>query len=66
MATDAAESITVRFTLSEALTVLAAVRQYEPFWSPNRAGETLATTLRDQREEIDAVIAKLRQAADNR
>jgi hypothetical protein len=66
MATDAAESITVRFTLSEALTVLAAVRQYEPFWSPNCAGETLATTLRAQREDVDAVIAKIRQAAGDR
>ena len=66
MATDAAESITVRLTLSEALTVLAAVRQYEPFWSPNCVGETLATKLRAQREEVDAVIAKIRQAADDR
>jgi hypothetical protein len=66
MATDAAESITVRLTLSEALTVLAAVRQYEPFWSPNCAGETLAKKLLAQREEVDAVIAKIRQAADDR
>ena len=65
MATDAAESITVRLTLSEALTVLAAVRQYEPFWSPD-AGETPATKLRAQREEVDAVIAKIRQAAVDR
>ena len=66
MATDAAESITVRLTLSEALTVLAAVRQYEPFWSPNSAGEMLAAKLRAQREEVDAVIAKIRQAAGDR
>ena len=66
MASAAAESITVRLTLSEALTVLAAVRQYEPFWSPNCASETLAAKLRAQREEVDAVIAKIRQAADDR
>lgn len=66
MATDAVDRITVRLTLSEALTVLAAVRQYEPFWSPNCTGETLATKLRAQREDVDAVIAKIRQAADER
>jgi hypothetical protein len=66
MANDAAESIAVRLTLSEALTVLAAVRQYEPFWSPDCAGESLATKLRAQREEVDAVIAKIRQAAGDR
>jgi hypothetical protein len=46
--------------------VLAAVRRYEPFWSPNCAGERPATKLRAQREDVDAVIAKIRQAADDR
>jgi hypothetical protein len=61
---DEQEVLTVRLTLAEAMTVLAAVRQYEPYWSPRDSAEVIAEQLRTLRLEIESVIAKVRVAAE--
>jgi hypothetical protein len=60
------ESVVVRLTPEEAMTVLAAVRQYEPYWPSAEPAEAVATRLRTVRMEIDSVITKIRLAARDR
>lgn len=55
--------VVVRLTVEEAMTVLAAVRQYEPYWSGSESPSALATRLHTLRLEIESVIAKVRLAA---
>jgi hypothetical protein len=57
------ESVVVRLTPEEAMTVLAAVRQYEPYWPSTESAEAVATRLSTVRMEIESVIAKIRLAA---
>jgi hypothetical protein len=60
------EGVVVRLTPEEAMTVLAAVRQYEPYWPSTDAAEAVATRLRTVRLEVESVITKIRLAADGR
>jgi hypothetical protein len=60
-----ADSVVVWLTPEEAMTVIAAVRQYEPYWSSAESPEALATRLRTLRTEIESIIAKIRLAAGN-
>lgn len=59
------DSVVVCLTPEEAMTVLAAVRQYEPYWPSTDPPEAVATRLRTVRMEIDSVIAKIRLGARN-
>jgi hypothetical protein len=63
MASSEDESVVVRLTPEEAMTVIAAVRQYEPYWPSAESAEALVTRLRNVRMEIDSIIAKIRIAA---
>jgi hypothetical protein len=56
------DQVVVQLTLPEALTVLAALRQYMPYWS-TAADVSPAEQLQCRREEITSVIWKLRSAA---
>jgi hypothetical protein len=57
------ERITVELSICEAMTVAAALRQYEPYWSVTDSAAVVADQLAHVREDITAVIAKLRSAA---
>ena len=63
--TDGSESeqITLRLSLEEAMTVLSALRQYQPYWLSAREADEVAELFEQTRLQIDAVIAKLRGAA---
>ncbi len=63
MASSEDDHVVVRLTAEEAMTVLAAVRQYEPYWPSTESAEAVATRLRTVRTEIESVIAKIRLAA---
>lgn len=63
MATDSVELLALRLSPSEAMTVLAAVRQYEPYWSGSDDPQAVATKLHAIRSDVDSVVAKIRDAA---
>lgn len=56
------DQVTVQLSLPEALTVLAALRQYMPYWC-SAADATAAEQLEIARSHVDSVLAKLRAAA---
>lgn len=58
-----ADALVLLLSPAEAMTVAAALRQYEPYWSPRVDADTLAAQLTDVREQITAVLARLRAAA---
>lgn len=55
--------ISLSLSLPEALTVLAALRQYQPYWLSAREADAAAALFQQTRLEIESVIAKLRGAA---
>ncbi|MGI8417252.1 MAG: hypothetical protein ACR2P2_13825 [Nakamurella sp.] len=57
------DAIVVELSLAEAMTVAAAVRQYEPYWSPSLGQSAVVQELTDTRAQITSVLAKLRAAA---
>lgn len=63
MASSEDDVVVVRLTPEEAMTVLAAVRQYEPYWPSTESKDAVATRLRTVRQEIESVIGKIRLAA---
>jgi hypothetical protein len=56
------EQITLSLSLSEALTVLSALRQYQPYWL-FASDDAAAGLFEETRLQVEAVIAKLRGAA---
>ena len=58
-----ADRLFLELTPAEAMTVAAALRQYEPYWSGRADAAAVAQQLTDLREQITAVLAKLRAAA---
>ena len=57
------ERVAIELSLCEAMTVSAALRQYEPYWRANDPPESVAEQLAHVREDVMAVIDKLRSAA---
>lgn len=57
------ERVAIEFSLCEAMTVSAALRQYEPYWRVNGPPDAVADQLAHVREDVNTVIAKLRTAA---
>jgi hypothetical protein len=57
------EQITLSLSLPEALTVVSALRQYQPYWLAAREADVAAELFPQTRLEIESVIAKLRVAA---
>lgn len=57
------ERVAIELSLCEAMTVSAALRQYEPYWRENDPPDTVADQLAHVREDVNTVIAKLRTAA---
>jgi hypothetical protein len=66
MAGDEDDEVVLRLTAPEAMTVLAAVRQYEPYWPAGETPEAVGTRLGTVRSEVESVIAKIRSAAARR
>jgi hypothetical protein len=52
-----AEGVTLRLSPSEAETIVAALRQYEPYWSADKPARQHLAALS---EEIMALLARLR------
>lgn len=63
MTEGSAQRLVVELSLPEAMTVSAALRQYEPYWSPRASPSAVAEQLAEIRQQITDVIAKLRLAA---
>jgi hypothetical protein len=57
-----AEQITLSLSLPEALTVLSALRQYQPYWL-FASDDAAAALFEETRLQVEGVIAKLRGAA---
>jgi hypothetical protein len=57
------ERVAIELSLCEAMTVSAALRQYEPYWRASDPSDSVAEQLAHVREDVTAVIAKLRSAA---
>ena len=57
------DGLVLELTLAEAMTVAAALRQYEPYWSGQADAAAIARQLTELREQITAVLGKLRAAA---
>jgi hypothetical protein len=53
----------IDLTPEEAMTVLAALRQYEPYWPSGESACDVAERLANLRESIMSVIGKIRAAA---
>lgn len=63
MTESSAGDLCVLLTPEEALTILAALRQYEPYWPANEEPARVAERLRNLRMDIASVTAKIRAAA---
>jgi hypothetical protein len=61
----ATERVAIELSLCEAMTVSAALRQYEPYWRASEPSDSVAEQLAHVREDVMTVIAKLRCAAIN-
>jgi hypothetical protein len=57
------DRVAVELSLCEAMTVSAALRQYEPYWRATDPPDSVAEQLAHVREDVTAVIDKLRTAA---
>lgn len=60
------ERVAIELSLCEAMTVSAALRQYEPYWRASEPSDIVAEQLAHVPEDVMAVIAKLRFAATAR
>jgi hypothetical protein len=56
------EQVTLTLSVPEALTVLSALRQYQPYWL-FASDDAAAGLFEETRLQVEAVIAKLRCAA---
>ncbi|WP_375492909.1 hypothetical protein [uncultured Jatrophihabitans sp.] len=57
------ERLVLELSVAEAMTVSAALRQYEPYWSANASPTAVFEQLETLRSHITSVIDKLRVAA---
>jgi hypothetical protein len=57
------ERLSIELSLCEAMTISAALRQYEPYWHITDSPQAVAEQLEHIREDIVAVIRKLSSAA---
>jgi hypothetical protein len=63
MPESSAEDLCIFLTPEQALTILAALRQYEPYWPANEEPARIAERLRNLRMDIASVTAKIQAAA---
>ena len=57
------DHLVVELSVAEAMTVAAAVQQYEPYWSPSLDAAAVVAQLAGSTEQIASILAKLRTAA---
>ena len=57
------DHLVVELSLAEAMTVAAAVRQYEPYWSSDLVAAAVVQQLSETTGQIASILAKLRAAA---
>ncbi len=57
------DHLLVELSVAEAMTVAAAVQQYEPYWSSKSDAAAVVGQLAGTTEQVASILAKLRTAA---